>query len=50
MKSIELDERKKHMSTVIAIAEGLWNGVVVSGVLVVSAMLIKSVYSYLPIQ
>ncbi len=28
---------------VTAIAEGLWNGIVVSGVLTVSALLIKSI-------
>lgn len=31
------------MDTVKAVAEGLWNGVVVSGVLLVSAILIRSV-------
>lgn len=42
MKSIELDFRKKYLNTVMAVAEGLWNGAVVSGVLTVSALLIKN--------
>ncbi len=41
MKEIEFDTRKKSIATMLAIGEGLWNGIVVSGVLVVSAMLIK---------
>lgn len=44
MKSIQLEVRKKYMNTVMAVAEGLWNGIVVSGVLIVSAMLIKCVW------
>lgn len=46
MKSIQVDIRKKYMSIVMAVAEGLWNGIVVSGVLTVSAMLIKSVWLF----
>lgn len=46
MKSIQLEVRKKYMRTVVAVAEGLWNGIVVSGVLIVSAMLIKCVWFF----
>lgn len=46
MKSIQFDVRKKYMSTVMAVAEGLWNGIVVSGVLIVSAILIKSAWIF----
>jgi len=42
MKSIGADIEKKYLGVLIAVAEGLWNGVVVSGVLIVSALLIKS--------
>ncbi len=31
------------MKTVIAVAEGLWNGIIVSGVILISALLIRSV-------
>jgi len=43
MRSIQVEVRKKYLSTLVAVAEGLWNGIVVSGVLVVSVLLIKSV-------
>lgn len=43
MKSIELIKKKKNLDTIIAVAEGLWNGIVVSAVLVVSVMLVRSV-------
>jgi hypothetical protein len=42
MKSIGLHGSKKNVATFIAIMEGLWNGAVVSAVLVVSAFLIKN--------
>lgn len=41
MKRIVVDTRKKSMLTIIAVGEGVWNGIVVSGVLAVSAMLIN---------
>ncbi len=46
MKTINLDSRKKYLGTLMAVAEGLWSGVVVSGVLVISAFLIKSVWLF----
>lgn len=46
MKGFGLDSRKRYMSTVISVAEGLWNGIVVSGVLIVSALLIKSFWIF----
>jgi len=41
MKTVEYNDRKRYLSVVMAVAEGLWNGVVVSGVLAISAFLIK---------
>lgn len=42
MKSIQHIARKKHLGTAIAIAEGIWNGIVVSAVMTVSAYLIHT--------
>lgn len=41
MKSVEINDRKRYRDTVIAIAEGVWNGIVVSGVMTISALLIE---------
>lgn len=38
--------RKRYTATAIAAAEGLWNGTVVSGVLVLSAWLIKNFWIF----
>jgi len=46
MRNLYYREKMPIMNTVIAIAEGLWNGIVVSGVLAVSALLIKSISTY----
>ncbi len=44
MKNLEYNDRKKYLSTMVAVGEGIWNGIVVSGILVVSAFLIRSVF------
>jgi hypothetical protein len=41
MKDIEWEARKKYFSAIMAVTEGLWNGVVISGVLAVSALLVN---------
>jgi len=41
MRSVECSSRKKYFGIAVAVAEGLWNGAVVSGVLTISAFLIK---------
>jgi len=41
MRSVECNDRKKYFGIAVAVAEGLWNGVVVSGVLAISAFLIN---------
>ncbi len=41
MKRTEYNGLKRHLETITAIAEGLWNGFVVSGVLLVSAFLMN---------
>lgn len=46
MKSAAYNERKKYLSTVIAIGEGVWNGVVVSGVLAISAFLVHTFWIF----
>lgn len=43
MKSLEYNDRKKYLNTIAAVGEGIWNGIVVSGILVISAFLIRSV-------
>ena len=43
MKRTYLENKEAVADTLTAIAEGLWNGVVISGVLLVSALLIKHV-------
>jgi len=42
MRSVECRGRKKYFDIAVAVAEGLWNGAVVSSVLAISAFLIKS--------
>lgn len=46
MKSIDYDNRKKFLSTAMAIAEGVWNGVVVSGVMAISVFLIDQFWIF----
>jgi tetrahydromethanopterin S-methyltransferase subunit F len=46
MRSTGLDSRKKYVGVMISVAEGVWNGVVVSGVLVVSALLIDEFWIF----
>ncbi len=46
MKSVEYKSRRKQLDTVIAIGEGLWNGLVVSGVIAVSAFLIDTFWFF----
>jgi len=41
MKSTEYNGRKRSLETIAAIGEGLWNGIVVSGVMLISAFLIN---------
>jgi hypothetical protein len=43
MKNLYYREKAPVIGMVTAIAEGLWNGIVVSGVLTVTALLIKSI-------
>jgi hypothetical protein len=43
MKNLYYREKAPVIDMVMAIAEGLWNGIVVSGVLTVSVLLIKSI-------
>ena len=46
MKSTEYNDHKQYVETLVAIAEGLWNGVVVSGVLTVSVFLISKFWAF----
>jgi hypothetical protein len=46
MKNTYLENKMAVVSTITAIAEGLWNGMVISGVLLVSAVLIKYVSTF----
>jgi hypothetical protein len=46
MRNLYYREKMPVVSTVTAIAEGCWNGIVVSGVLAVSALLIKSISTF----
>ena len=46
MKSTEYNDHKQHVGTLVAIAEGLWNGIVVSGVLTVSVVLINKFWIF----
>lgn len=46
MKNLYYREKAPVIGMVTAIAEGLWNGIVVSGVLTVTALLIKSITTF----
>lgn len=46
MKSMEYDNRKRYLSTAMAIAEGVWNGIVVSGVMTISVFLIDTFWIF----
>lgn len=50
MKNIEIGAKKKYLKTMTAVAEGLWSGIVVSGVLAVSAVLIKTILTLISQQ
>lgn len=46
MKSAEYNDRKQYVDTLVAVAEGLWNGLVVSGVLTVSVFLFNKFWIF----
>lgn len=46
MKSVRCDSRKKYLITAMAIAEGVWNGLVVSTVITISAFLVDTFWIF----